>query len=252
MNDHLPFSRVAAITAIVAAPLALLSTFIAIWAVGFDFELLDEPVSMVALDARAAGQFRWSWILAAFGFYLLLVPAVLYLRYWLKSQKPNLVRMYTVFGLGYCFIGTISLFTMATVLSPMMHAYPEALPPERDFLVAVFQASANLAFASLGTLSFILGGVWWLGIGLELRARYRLLGIVTVVLGIATLALVGATFSRLSHLPGWRCSITSWVQYGLPGSASSSGGRPKNSEQSPASPAVFQLRNAAWTLLEGG
>lgn len=188
MNDHLPsIQRVAAITAIVAAPLALLSTFIAILAVGFDFELLDEPVGMVALGARAAGQFRWSWILAGFGFYLLLVPAALYLEHRLKSQKPNLVRMYTLFGLGYCFIGAISSFTMATVLSPMMHAYPEALAPERDLLLVVFQASANLAFASLGTFSFILGGVWWLGIGLELRAKHHLLGIVTVVLGIATL-----------------------------------------------------------------
>ncbi len=188
MNDHWSFSRAAATTALGAAALALFSTFIAIAAVGFDFELLDEPVGLLAIGPRAARLFRWGWILAGFGFHLFLVPVALYLEYWLKSQKPNWVRLYTVFGLGYCLIGAISLFTMATVLSPMMGAHGDALAAERDLMVAVFQANANLAFASLGTLSFILGGVWWLGIGLVLRTRHNLLGLATVVLGTATLA----------------------------------------------------------------
>ena len=104
MNDQTSFRRIAAISAILSAPLALLSTFIAIAAAGFNFELLDEPVGLVKLGAGAAELFAWSWILAALGFYLLLIPAAIYLRYWLKSLEPNLVGMYTAFGLGYCFI----------------------------------------------------------------------------------------------------------------------------------------------------
>ena len=197
MNDQTSFRRIAAISAILSAPLALLSTFIAIAAVGFNFELLDEPVGLVKLGAGAAELFAWSWILAALGFYLLLIPAAIYLRYWLKSLEPNLVGMYTAFGLGYCFIGAISLFTMTTVLSPMMHAYAEAPGPQQDVLVVVFQAIANLASTSLSTLTFMLGGVWWLGIGLELRAGHRILGIVTVILGIATL---GSGLGYLFHI----------------------------------------------------
>jgi hypothetical protein len=53
--------------------------------------------------------------------------------------------------------------------------------------VNVFQTNADLVFMSLGSLSFILGSMWWLRIGLELRARNNILGIVTVVLGVATL-----------------------------------------------------------------
>lgn len=187
MNNQNAFSRIAAISAILSAPVALLSTFIAIYAVGFDFDLLDEPVGLIALGVRSAVLFRWSWILAAFGFYLLLVPAALYLQSWLNSQKSNLVRMYTVFGLGYCFIGLISLFTMATVLSPMMQGYVDASQAERALLAVVFGAVANLASISLGPLAFIFGGVWWLGVGLELRKRHLILGVVTVALGAATL-----------------------------------------------------------------
>lgn len=197
MNDQTSFRRISAISAILSAPLALLSTFIAIAAVGFNFELLDETAGLIRLGSDAAELFAWSWILAAFGFYLLLIPAALYLKYWLKSQEPNLVGMSTVFGLGYCFIGAVSLITTATVLSPMMHAYAEAGGLQQDVLVIVFQAIANLAFASLSTLTFILGGVWWLGIGFELRARHNILGIVTVVLGIATL---GSGLGYLFHI----------------------------------------------------
>lgn len=187
MNDQTSFRRIAATSAILSAPLALLSTFIAIAAVGFNFDLLEEPAGLVKLGAGAAELFGWSWILALFGFYLLLIPAAFYLKVWLMSLDPHLAGMYTVFGLGYCFIGAISLITMATVLSPMMVAYADALGPQKDVLEIVFQPIANLAFASLSTLTFILGGVWWTGSGLKLRARHRILGIVTVALGIATL-----------------------------------------------------------------
>jgi hypothetical protein len=196
-NDETLFRRIASISAIVSALLALLSTFFAITAVGFDIELLDQPVGLIKIGERGAELFGWSWILAAFGFYLLLIPAALCLNYWLKSQKPNLVSMYTVFGLGYCFIGAIELITMATVLAPMMQAYTEAIEPQRDLLTLNFQAIANLTSFSLSTLSYILGGVWWLGIGLELRARHRILGLVTVILGVATF---GSGLGYLIHI----------------------------------------------------
>ena len=186
MHDQTTFGRFSAISAILSAPLALLSTFIAIAAVGFNFDLLDEPAGLIKLGSGPANLFAWSWILAALGFYLLLVPAALYLDDWLKSKKPNLLKMYTVFGLSYIFIGTIDLLTMVTVLSPMMRAYADAQGPQREVLVVVFQPFANLAFADLSTLTFILGGIWWLGIGRILTSEKRVLGIITVNLGVAT------------------------------------------------------------------
>ncbi|MGD2155578.1 MAG: DUF4386 family protein [Anaerolineales bacterium] len=197
MNDNTVFRQTTAVSAIISTPLALLSTFISSYAVGFNFDLLDEPVGLITLGARVAELFRWSWTLAAFGFYILLVPATLYLKRWLNSQKPNLVRMATLFGLGYCFIGGISLITMATVLSPLIRTYSNALGSQGDILVVVFQVISDLTFMGLGALAFIFGGVWWLGIGLELRAKRRVLGITTLVLGIATL---GSGLGYLFHI----------------------------------------------------
>lgn len=198
MEKQTGFSRVAAISAILSAPVALLSTVIAVYAVGFDFELLDDPAGLIALGAGTAALFRWSWILAAFGFYLLMIPAAIYLMSWLNSARPNLSRMATVFGLAYAFIGAISVIAMATVLSPMMQAYGGAPQAERALLTMVFEAVANLALMSLTTLAFIAGGVWWLGIGPALRKRYPVLGVVTVVLGAATL---GSGLGYLFQVP---------------------------------------------------
>jgi hypothetical protein len=187
MKNENTFRRIASISAIVSAPLALFTVFIAVYAVGFDFELMDDPVGQITLGARVAELFRWGWIFATFGFYLLLVPAALYLWSWLKHQNPELVRMYTIFGLSYIFVGAIALITMTFVLAPMIGAYAEQLESQRDIYVVVFQAIANMVSLGLGTLSFILGGLWWLGIGLILLNERRSLGIMTVILGVATL-----------------------------------------------------------------
>jgi hypothetical protein len=187
MKNENTFRQIASISAIVSAPLALLSVFIAVYAVGFNFELMDDPVGQITLGASVAELFRWGWIFATFGFYLLLVPAALYLWSWLKPKNPELIRMYTIFGLSYIFIGAISLITMTFVLAPMMSAYAEVLDSQRNVYEIAFQAIANLVFLGLGTLSFILGGLWWLGIGLIMQNELRSLGIVTVILGMATL-----------------------------------------------------------------
>jgi hypothetical protein len=69
----------------------------------------------------------------------------------------------------------------------MMNAYPQASEAQREVLEAVFQAVTDLGIVALFSLSYILGGVWWLGIGLILRVERRFLGIVTVVQGLVTL-----------------------------------------------------------------
>jgi hypothetical protein len=54
-------------------------------------------------------------------------------------------------------------------------------------LEAVFEVVTDLGIAAFFSLSYVLGGVWWLGIGLILRVERRILGVATVVQGIATL-----------------------------------------------------------------
>lgn len=188
MNDHTSFRRIAAITAILSAPLALGASITLGMAIDFDPDIMSNPVGLIALGDQVAGTFRWVEFVGMFGYYLLLAPAALYLWYWLKPKKPRLVSLCTLFGLGYIFIGAIGSAVLVSVAPPMMSAYPQALEAQRDVLEGVFQVVINLGIVALLSLSYVLGGVWWLGIGLILRDERRILGIVTALQGIVTLA----------------------------------------------------------------
>jgi len=98
MNDASSFRRVAAITAIISAPLALGASIVLVLAIGVDPEVISNPANLITLGPRVAGIFRRVEFIGMFGYYLLLLPAAVYLWYWLRPQNPNLVNMYTIFG----------------------------------------------------------------------------------------------------------------------------------------------------------
>jgi hypothetical protein len=188
MNSKASFRHIAAITAIISAPLALGASIALGSAIGFDPEIMSNPAGLIALGEQVAGTFRWVEFAGMFGYYLLLAPAALYLWYWLKPQNPRLVSLYTLFGLGYIFIGAIGSAVLVSVLPPMMSAYAQASEAQRATLAAVFQNFTDLGIVALLSLSYVLGGMWWLGIGMVLQVERRILGIVTALQGIVTLA----------------------------------------------------------------
>jgi hypothetical protein len=187
VNDQTASRRIAAISAIISAPLALAADVIVTVAVEFDFELMSDQARLITLGARAAEILRWGEILGIFGYYLLLAPVALYLWYWLRPHNPRLVTMYTVSGLASIFIGVIGAGLRAGVLPEMMSAYAQAPDAQRQVLSIVFQTVTNVIFVALGPVEGILAGLWLLGIGLVLRSERRGLGIFAVILGIAML-----------------------------------------------------------------
>lgn len=81
---------------------------------------------------------------------LLLLPVALFLGTWLRTKSPYLVVLYTVCG--------IASFLLWALNSPVME------------------------FSWI-----LLSAVWWVGIGFILRSEFRVLGIFTIVVGIAAL-----------------------------------------------------------------
>jgi hypothetical protein len=202
MNNQTSFRRIAAISTIIAALLILASIVVLSLAVEFNFEFLDNAAGLITagLDAGAAGLFRWGSILELFGYFLLLIPATLYLWYWLRPRNPGLVTLYTVLGLTSIVLGVIGAAIRASFFPPMMIAYPQAAEAQRAVLEVVFRAVTDFTFESLYALDSILAGVWWLGIGLVLRAERRSLGMTTVILGIAVLGAGAGWLLRVDPL----------------------------------------------------
>jgi len=158
-------------------------------AVDFNFDYLSDPANLITagLDAGATRLFRWGSILEMLGSFLFLIPVTLYLWYWLKLRNPNLVNAVTVLSLGSIFIGIIGAAIRASYFPQMMLAYSQVEEAQRQVLQVVFRSVTDFTFEGLYAIDSILAGLWWLGIGLVLRAERRILGIVTMVMGIAIL-----------------------------------------------------------------
>jgi len=187
MNDQTTFKRITAISAFLALPFALANTIVLLMAVDFNTEFMANPANLITIGSPASETFRWGEILGLGAPTLLLVPAAFYLWYWLKPRAHKLVTLYTFFGLTSLLIAAIGSLMRAAFYPPLMNAYSLASQTERDVLIVIFQGITDFNFEGLWALELIFAGMWWLGIGSLLRSERRILGNVTVVLGIAYL-----------------------------------------------------------------
>lgn len=196
MNNETSFRQIAAITAIIAAVLNVASFVIPLMALDFNFEFLADPGGLIAagLEPGAIELFHWGSVLVIFGWCLLFIPATLYLWFWLRPLNPGLITLYTVLGLTGIVLCVVNSTIGASFWPPMMVAYPQAAEAQREVLEVVFRAITDFAFEGMYALNSILFGLWWLGIGLALRAERRILGIATAIMGVAVL---GAGFGWL-------------------------------------------------------
>jgi len=183
MNDQTLFRRITSLSAILAALFTVASTIVLLMAVDFNPEFMSHPEGLITIGESASETFRWGTILEL-GYTILFLPAVLYLWYWLRPQAPRVASLYTVFGLAGLMSALIGTLMRATLYPPLINAYSQTSDIQQDVLVIIFQGITKFNFEGLWALELIFWGIWWLGIGPLLRSERRILGIVTMLLGI--------------------------------------------------------------------
>jgi len=186
MDDQTLFRRITSLSAILAALFTVASTIVLLMAVDFNSEFMSHPEDLITINASASEAFRWGTILEL-GSTLFFIPVALYLWYWLKPRAPKLATLYTIFGLASMLLAITGELLRANLYPPLMNAYSQSPEIQKDVLKAIFQGVTNFNFEGLWALELIFWGIWWLGIGPLLRNERRILGIVTMILGIAYL-----------------------------------------------------------------
>lgn len=113
-----------------------------------------------------------------FGYYLLLLPAALFLHRWLRPRRPSMADLATRASVAYMLLGTIGATILWKAWPTMIHSYSGASQAQQESLVLLFQTLSAVVEDGIWTIGGGLGGVWWLGIGSLLRHERRVLGLV--------------------------------------------------------------------------
>ncbi len=200
MNDQTAFRHIAAISTIGAGLLQLASGIFGFSAIDFDFEVMADPASVLTIGGQAAETLRWGLVFELFGFFLLLAPAALYLWHWLRPHSPNLVNLFTVFGLASFLIGGAEAATRLGVLPAAINAYGQASGSEREMLAVAFQMFNDVYWGGLIVTVNLLLSAWLLGIGLMMRRERRAFGLFTAILGVGYFLSIAVIVFRIDQL----------------------------------------------------
>jgi hypothetical protein len=186
-NNDRWFIRMTALLAILAALLAVGNIVLGFAAVGFTPppDTFSNVSSSLPIEGIDAGLLRWSTICDLFGYYLLLGPLALVLSHRFEQTRPYLMQLSTYCALGYILVGAISAAMLASNAPPLIETYSQSSDVDRAAIKVAYDSVNNIGNGLWNILGIFLGGVWWLTVGNAIRAQRPVLGILSIVLGIA-------------------------------------------------------------------
>lgn len=187
MQTTTSYQRLTGLLTMFSALLALGSMVIGAFAVEFNFDAFSDPTILLNYSSHyEAG--KWSMLLDMLGYYLLLLPVIFYLHERSMAKTPW-ANVFTFCGLAYVLVGAIGAAILASVWPQQMQRYLVADPAGRAVLQSGLENVSWIVYGGMwNILEVLLCGVWWLGLGFVLKKDFRALGIVTILLGGATLA----------------------------------------------------------------
>ncbi|MDQ3266002.1 MAG: hypothetical protein M3Y59_20510 [Myxococcota bacterium] len=191
MSDPLEarFVRVAGVCALLAGASSIATLLLTAMLAGFD--PAHSPYLSVSVAAGTEGGgalLRWSLVVDALGYYLMLVPLALVLHTRLARVSPSFAQLLTMAGVGSLLLGAAGAVVLAGAWPPLVDTYRAGNPvakalAEHSYLNlshAVYRGVWNLLVSSLH-------GVWVLGVGFLLGKAHPRLARFSLVLGAATL-----------------------------------------------------------------
>lgn len=186
MNASATYQKQVAVLTVISGLLALACLILLGIALADNPEAYDDPMQLLGMANLNVPLLRWAMLTDLFGYYLLLLPCIYFLRPYLREQTPwaNLI---TYCGTTYVLIGAIGAVVMAEVVCPLLTQYATASPTQQALLQTTYQALNRLVYNGLwNLLETLLAGVWWTMTGAVLRTWHKPLGWVTMVLGLFT------------------------------------------------------------------
>lgn len=197
------FVRVAGLCALLAGASSIANLWLTAVLAGFD--PAHSPYLSVAVAAGTEGGgalLRWSLVIDALGYYLMLVPLALVLHSRLSQRSPSFAQLLTVAGVGSLLLGAVGAAVLAGAWPPLVDTYRAGNPVARALAEHSYLTLSHAVYRGVWNLLVsALHGVWVLGVGVLLARAHPRLARFSLVLGVATLvdALAAVLFPGPIH-----------------------------------------------------
>jgi hypothetical protein len=180
-----PLAVLAGISGVLAAPLGFATLALGVIGAGASIDVLADPTPFLQLESRQIDALRWANLCSIFGYGLLLVPVAVYLYELLDQRSRGLARLAAVCAIGYVGFATTNAVVLWSAWPVLQRAYPLLDPGQRTAFEAVFRAITDTLEIGVEAVMYLLGGTWWLVVGLLLLPLRRVLAWFTLALGCA-------------------------------------------------------------------
>lgn len=206
MNDTRSLRRLAAITAIVATPLALASLILTAAAGSFNVYAIGDPT--ITLTSGSGGAYVLSLAFAAstLGFGILMLPSAVYMWRWLRPKSPGMADMYTIFGICYLTVQAVSTAFLYTVWPSLVNNFGIATTEQQKIVTLFFDTLYDGIVLGVLGMNFVFIGVWLIGMGSLMKSERTLMGVFTMIVGVFS------ALSFVAHVTFLASGITMFTQ----------------------------------------
>jgi hypothetical protein len=171
---------------LVSLVLGMTSNLLFLAAFQFRLDWFLEPTRILAAGATSAELFRWAAVLDLLGYYLATAVFAYVLWRHLRPRNPTIADLSTIAAVGYAVAGGTGAAVLAFVAPALMQQYSAATAAEQVIITAQFATVLQVVWRSIWQfLDAMLLAVWWLGLGVLLRADRPRLARVSLVLAAA-------------------------------------------------------------------
>lgn len=171
---------------ILSAILSIACLGVGVVAVDYDMEAFSNPQLVLyhATHYRAA---YWFNILDMFGYYLLVLPLVMYCHQQYKFRSPW-AGTFTVSGIAYVLVGAIGAAALSVTWDSLLQLHLTAEGTAKETIEIVFVAVTSIVTKGFwNILETLFATVWFAGAGRFLYSENRFLGGLGMITGAGTL-----------------------------------------------------------------
>ncbi|MEM9667439.1 MAG: hypothetical protein AAF950_00810 [Pseudomonadota bacterium] len=185
LDMTVPGRKVASVAAFLSLPFAYLTQTLYVTAAGGDVGIFFEGAKILAVSQQQAGYFYTAMWTDVLGYYLILIPVIVYAWKALRGVNETLADIAFFCGTIFCLLGSFGAVTMAGAFNILYASFSDATLEQQAAAIAAWEATIYGQWRGLWLLEATLAFVFLVGLGRLLLDIGRTgLGGVAILLGL--------------------------------------------------------------------